>query len=247
MLKKRNISTIVIAGIFLLGVGIIIYPWLSDYVNKLHASRAIAGYSDAVSNIDPEEAQRMWKEAVDYNKSLLERPNRLKLSKEEEEEYNKILNVTGTGVMSYVEIPKIHTNMPIYHGTDEAVLQVAIGHLEGTSVPVGGESTHVFITGHRGLPSAKLFTDIDRLEKGDRFYIETLGIRLTYEVDQIKTILPTELSNVRIDKGKDYVTLVTCTPYGINTHRLLVRGKRIHEDGEITPLDEDFLTSFGKK
>nr|MCR4752721.1 class C sortase [Eubacterium sp.] len=148
------------------------------------------------------------------------------------EEYRSILDVTGTGIMGYVEIPSIGVHLPIYHGMDESVLQVAIGHLEGSSFPVGGTGTHAVITGHRGLPSAKLFTDIDQLKEGDKFLLQILDRTMTYEVDQIRIVLPEELQDLEIDPEKDYCTLVTCTPYGINTHRLLVRGIRVENDEE---------------
>jgi sortase A len=151
----------------------------------------------------------------------------LNLSKAEKSVYDKTLDVTGTGIMAYVDIPKVNTTLPIYHGTEDSILQVAVGHIPGTSLPVGGKGTHAVISGHRGLPSAKLFTDIDRLREGDTFMIQVLDETLTYEVDQILTVLPDDVSALAIDPNKDYVTLVTCTPYGVNSHRLLVRGHRI--------------------
>ena len=239
--KRVSISTIILVGIMIVGIGVMAYPWISDYINRLHASRAVAGYTEAVSGMDPEEIVRLWKQASDYNKSLLKKQDRFTLTKKEEQEYNDILNINGPGIMAYIEIPKIDVTLPIYHGTDEAVLQIAIGHFMGSTMPVGGPNTHMIITGHRGLPSAKLFTDLDKMEKGDRFYIQTLTIRLTYEVDQITTVLPDQVTSLEIEKDQDYVTMVTCTPYGINTHRLLVRGKRIREPGEIMPDEEGFV------
>ncbi len=225
--KKKGInSTAVLLFILLVGVCFLLYPTVADYWNSFHQSRAIAGYVEKVNNIDTKEFERLWAEADTYNRSLLEKSNRYAMSDEDKEAYSRILDVTGTGIMSYVEIPKIKVSLPIYHGTDEAVLQVAVGHIEGSSLPVGGPSTHCVISGHRGLPSAKLFTDIDQLERGDTFLIETLGETLTYEVDQVRIVLPHELDDIEIEEGKDYCTLVTCTPYGVNTHRLLVRGHR---------------------
>ena len=224
--KKTSASTWLLTGVLILGIGFLLYPTVSDYWNSFHQSRAIAGYVESVTKIDNSEFEALWKDADLYNESLLSKDNRYVLSEEETEQYNNLLNITDTGIMAYVEIPKIRVSLPIYHGTDEAVLQVAIGHIPGSSLPVGGESTHCVISGHRGLPSARLFTDIDQLDKGDIFTIQTLGETLTYEVDQIRTVLPTELEDIEIEEGKDYVTLVTCTPYGVNSHRLLVRGHR---------------------
>lgn len=224
--KKKISSTWILIGVMLVGIGFLLYPTISDYWNSFHQSRAIAGYVETVSKIDTSEFETMWQAADTYNRTLPEKTNRYVLSEDETDEYNSLLDITGTGIMAYVEIPKIKVSLPIYHGTDEAVLQVAIGHIPGSSLPVGGDTTHCVISGHRGLPSARLFTDIDQLEKGDTFLIQTLGETLTYEVDQIRTVLPDELDEIEIEAGKDYVTLVTCTPYGVNSHRLLVRGHR---------------------
>ena len=225
--KKKLSSTWVLIGVMLVGIGFLLYPTISDYWNSFHQSRAIAGYVETVAKIDNSAFETMWQEADNYNKVLPEHANRYVLSDDDTKEYNDLLDITGTGIMAYVEIPKIKVSLPIYHGTDEAVLQVAIGHIPGSSLPVGGSTTHCVISGHRGLPSARLFTDIDQLEKGDTFLIQTLGETLTYEVDQIRTVLPDELEDIEIEEGKDYVTLVTCTPYGVNSHRLLVRGHRV--------------------
>lgn len=157
--------------------------------------------------------------------------SRFNLTDEERAKYEKTLDVTGTGIMGYVEIPKISVSLPIYHGTDATVLQIAIGHIPGSSLPVGGQGTHCVISGHRGLPSARLFTDIDQLREGDLFMLNVLGKTLTYQVDQIRVVLPDELDDLAIDDGQDYCTLVTCTPYGVNTHRLLVRGHRVPNQG----------------
>lgn len=224
---KRRVSTIALVGIFCLGLALLLYPTLSDYWNSFHQSRAIAGYAEAVADLNDKDYEKMWKDAVEYNNELANHYFNLNLSKEEKKEYSKLLDVTGTGVMGYVDIPKIKCSLPIYHGTDEGVLQIAIGHIAGTSLPTGGKSTHCVLSGHRGLPSARLFTDIDQLIAGDTFMIRTLDETLTYEVDQILIVLPNELESLKIEPGKDLCTLVTCTPYGVNTHRLLVRGHRI--------------------
>ena len=174
----------------------------------------------------------MWEEAQDYNRLLLARENPYLVTDEQRERYNSLLNVSGTGIMGYIEIPQIGCSLPIYHGTDHNVLQIAIGHLDWTSLPVGGESTHCVISGHRGLPSAKLFTDLDQLREGDIFVMRVLDETLTYEVDQILIVLPDETKDLLIEEGKDYCTLVTCTPYGVNSHRMLVRGHRIENQAE---------------
>lgn len=180
--------------------------------------------------MDAEEYERMWNDAVEYNKALLSKSNRYNMTDEQRKEYESVLDVTGTGIMGYIEIPSIDVSLPIYHGTNESVLQIAIGHIESSSLPVGGIGTHCVISGHRGLPSAKLFTDIDQLQNGDRFMIQVLDRTLTYEVDQIRIVLPSELQDLEIDPNQDYCTLVTCTPYGVNTHRLLVRGHRVENE-----------------
>ena len=236
--KKSVVTTIVIILILLVGVGIMIYPTFSDWWNSFHQSRAIASYAAVVDEMDPEAVEAMLDEAYEYNKRLLKKTNRYVLSDEELEEYNSILDPSGTGVMGYIQIKSIGVNLPIYHGTDESVLQIAIGHIEGTSLPVGGESTHTALSGHRGLPSAKLFSDLDKIQEGDTFTVTVLNKTITYEVDQIEIVLPEDTSLLNIVAGEDYCTLITCTPYGINTHRLMIRGKRIeniHGDVVIIP------------
>lgn len=224
---KKNLSTIALVLIFFIGLSLLLYPTFSNWWNSMHQSRAIAGYSESVAAIDDTTYKRMLLQANNYNKDLTKRPFMLQMSEEEKEVYESLLDITGTGIMGYVEIPLINCSLPIYHGTNEAVLQIAVGHIEGSSLPVGGKSTHTVLSGHRGLPSARLFTDIDKLAEGDQFLIRTLDEVLTYEVDKINIVLPNELDTLRITKGKDYCTLVTCTPYGVNTHRLLVRGHRV--------------------
>ena len=225
-MKRKHISTIFIILIFLVGLGFISYPTVSNLWNQAHQSRAIATYSKQVEKLDDSENKKMLKAARKYNKSLLKKSDHWKLSKKDKKKYESLLDISGTGIMGYIEVPKIDCSLPIYHGTDEGALQIAIGHLEGSSLPVGGKSTHCVLSGHRGLPSARLFTDLDQMEEGDIFILNILGRKLAYEVDQIKVVLPEEMSDLEIEEGKDLCTLVTCTPYGINTHRLLVRGHR---------------------
>lgn len=225
-MKKKHISTIIIALIFLAGLGFLLYPTVSNLWNRAHQSRAIATYTKQVEKLDDSQNKEMLKAARKYNKSLLKKSDHWKLSKKDKKKYESLLDVSGTGIMGYIEVPKIDCSLPIYHGTDEGALQIAIGHLEGSSLPVGGKSTHCVLSGHRGLPSARLFTDLDQMEEGDVFVLNVLGRKLAYEVDQIKVVLPDEMSDLEIVQGKDLCTLVTCTPYGINTHRLLVRGHR---------------------
>lgn len=224
---KKHLVTLILMGIGLLGMGLILYPTFADWWNSFNQSRAVATYVEAVANLSQGQYDEIIKAAEDYNVRLSENGLRWNLTDEEIAEYEGLLDITGTGIMGYIEIPKINETLPIYHGTDESVLQVAIGHLAGTSLPVGGEGSHCVVSGHRGLPSARLFTDLDKLIAGDTWTISVLGRIYTYEVDQIRVVEPTDLSNLQIEDGKDYCTLVTCTPYGINTHRLLVRGHRI--------------------
>lgn len=225
--KKRNWITPFLILILLVGLSLLLYPTVSDYWNSFHQSRAIASYAEDVAKLDTVQYDDLWKAAKKYNEALAKGDINYVLNDEQREKYESLLNVSGTGVMGYIEIPSINCSLPIYHGTDEAALQIAVGHLEWTSLPTGGESTHCVLSGHRGLPSAKLFTDLDRLVEGDIFVLRVLDEVLTYEVDQILIVEPEETEDLQIEKGKDYCTLVTCTPYGINTHRLLVRGHRI--------------------
>ena len=227
---RRRISNIILTVVLLVGIGLLVYPTFSDWWNSFHQTRAIAGYTAQVANMNKEDFDRMWAEAEAFNAYLAESSGRFNLTEEEERTYNSILDVTGTGIMGYIDIPSIKISLPIYHGTDESILQIAIGHIEGTSFPIGGEGTHSAVSGHRGLPSAKLFTDIDQLQAGDKFLLQILDRTLTYEVDQIRIVLPQELQDLQIDPYQDYCTLITCTPYGVNTHRLLVRGHRVDND-----------------
>ena len=206
------------------------YPSLSNWFNSFHQTVAIANYSKKVANMDRQSFDRMIKEAEEYNRSLVGKKGRFTLSETDKEEYKKVLNVTESGIMAYIDIPKIDISLPIYHGVGESVLQIAIGHIEGSSLPVGGKGTHCAVSGHRGLPAARLFTDLDQLEVGDKFLVQILDHTLTYEVDQIRIVLPEEFQDLEIDPEKDLMTLITCTPYTVNSHRLLVRGHRVEND-----------------
>lgn len=247
---KKHFITFILVIILLSGLSLLLYPTLSNIWNSYHQSEAIASYKHHVADMKQSKEEEMLSAAHAYNKTLATGVTPLlNLTKSEIETYNHILDVTGTGIMAYVEIPKLKTTMPIYHGTDEAILEIAIGHIPGTSFPVGGKGTHSVISGHRGLPSANLFTNLNHLKNGDRFMIHVLGKTLTYKVDQILTVKPEEISALKIDPNQDYCTLVTCTPYGVNTHRLLVRGHRVVTPKTIknhkTESSNDFWQSWG--
>lgn len=229
--KGSRLTTFLLVLIFGLGIGIIAYPTVSDWWNAKHATQAIASYVEQVEQIDRTEKNRMLEKARQYNDSLATGIH-FSLSEEAYAEYESILDISGTGIMGYVRIPAISVNLPIYHGTDDNVLQIATGHIAGSSLPIGGEGTHAVISGHRGLPSAKLFTDLDKLIVGDIFIVSVLDQTVTYQVDQIHIVLPDEVSDLAIEKEKEYMTLVTCTPYGVNSHRMLVRGHRIENLAE---------------
>ena len=211
-----------LAGVFLL-----LYPSVANYWNSFHQTRAISEYSEVISTMDRDDQKKIIESAREYNARLAETGMLWNMSESQRAAYNSELSVDGSNVMAVVSIPKFHIRCPIYHGTDESVLQIAVGHLECSSLPVGGEDTHTIVSGHRGLPSARLFTDIDKIKEGDTWTISVLNETLTYECDQIRIVLPDDLSALNIEEGKDLCTLVTCTPYGINTHRLLVRGHRV--------------------
>ncbi len=238
---KKHLSSILLTMVFLLGLGFLLYPTFADWWNSFHQSRAVATYMDAVTDLGTEEYDRILAEADEYNRQLGEAGIVWTLDEEQSEKYNSLLNIDGSGIMGYIDIPKIGITLPIYHGTDEAVLQVAIGHLEGSSLPVGGDNTHCIVSGHRGLPSAKIFTDLDKMAADDTFTMTVLNRTVTYQVDQIRIVEPTDLSDLQIEKGKDYCTLVTCTPYGINTHRLLVRGFRVENVQGNAPVIADAM------
>jgi len=219
-------------------MGILLYPSVSDWWNSMHATQAIAGYSEAVEQLSGQEKEAILNEARAYNESLANGVN-FNLTDDQFEEYTRILDITGTGIMGYLQIPVIGVNLPTYHTVDEAVLQIAMGHVPGSSLPVGGERTHCVMSGHRGLPSAKLLSDLDKVCEGDIFTFTVLDQTVTYMVDQIRIVLPEETDDLAIVDGEDYFTLVTCTPYGINTHRILVRGRRIENiAGEIVAVAE---------
>jgi sortase A len=206
---------------------LLLYPSFSDYWNSLHQSQAISVYADQVAALEKEDYRHILAAAEEYNRSLLLRENQYALSDQQRREYPKMLDLGGNGVMGYIEIPSINCSLPIYHGIDEAVLQVAIGHIEWTSLPTGSESTHCVFSGHRGLPSAKLFSELDKLKEGDLFMLRVLDELFTYQVDRILIVEPNQVDALLVEEGKTLCTLVTCTPYGVNTHRMLVRGHRV--------------------
>ena len=231
---KKNSTTIILILIAVVGAGLIAYPTFANWWNGFHQTRAVNTYVSVASDLGNEKYRMMINEAERYNDALAVSGVKWNLTEEEKAEYSSVLKVTDSGMMAYIDIPKVHITLPIYHGTEEKVLQVAVGHIAGTSLPVGGAGTHCVLSGHRGLPSAKLFTDIDKLAEGDTFTITVLDRTLTYEVDQIHIVLPYELNDLSIEPDRDLCTLVTCTPYGVNTHRLLVRGHRIENaQGEV--------------
>lgn len=250
---KRNLSSILLGSAFVVGLVLLLYPSIADYWNSFHQSRAIMSYAEAVSNLSKEDFEREIKKALEYNAEIAQNGLNWSLEEEEKERYNDTLNFTGNGTMGYIQIDKIKVTLPLYHGTSESVLQTSIGHLEGTSLPVGAfsydykekkvmdpnDGSHCVLTGHRGLPSAKLFSNLDKLVEGDVFSLNILGETYSYQVDQIRVVLPSDLSELEIVPGMDYCTLVTCTPYGINTHRLLVRGHRVdNPQGDIAVIPD---------
>lgn len=238
---KRKLSTMLLILVFFAGLSLLLYPSLSDYWNSFHASQAVATYSEEVRNLNADKYDRLIGEARKYNAALPGRYKAFFLSESDRSTYNALLDVNGTGVMGYIEIPTIQISLPIYHGTEDEVLQIAVGHLDWSSLPVGGEGTHCVLSGHRGLPSAKLFTNLDKLVAGDKFVIRVLDEVMTYEVDQILIVEPNDLSALAIEKGKDLCTLVTCTPYGVNSHRLLVRGHRVENESEEIRVTSDAM------
>ena len=236
---KGRLSNIGPVVLVLVGLAILLYPTISNFLIEQNSSRVIEHYSEAVNAMSDEERQAIVDAANEYNMALASRAGVIPseeggaspLSSEEQsqilERYEETLNPNGNGTMGYIIIPKMNVELPIYHTVEERVLQVGVGHMESSSLPVGGESTHAALSGHRGLPSAKLFTDLDQMEVGDQFYIKVLGETLAYEVHEIETVLPTETESLAIQQGEDLVTLITCTPYGVNSHRLLVHAHRI--------------------
>ena len=243
--KSHRTSNLILVLILLVGAAIAAYPSFSEYWNSMHQSRAIMGYAERVAELSNDEYLSVWEDALDYNRRLSQDPNPWAMTDEDVDDYERQLNVDGTGNMGFIYIPKIDVNLPVYHGTSDAVLQTSIGHIDGTSLPAGSVhpdpddfekvdfASHSILSGHRGLPSAKLFSDLDAMELGDVFYLTVLDQTLTYMVDKITVIVPEDSSELGLFPGKDYCTLMTCTPYGINTHRLLVRGIRVENDKEL--------------
>ncbi len=225
-LMKKHKTVIFLTLGFLIGISILLYPAISNFWNKITQSRAIVDYESALEDLNSNDYTDIFKAADDYNKALYNTFEPM-LNYKEVEGYNDALNLAEDGMMGYLKIERIGVELPIYHGTSDHVLNMGVGHLEGTSLPIGGQSTHSVMSAHRGLPSSKLFTDLDRIEKGDTFQIVVLDQVFTYQVDMVKVVLPTEIYDLQIIDGADYCTLFTCTPYGINTHRLLVRGVRV--------------------
>ena len=226
-MKSRK-TTIILLISFFIGLSVLLYPSISSYWNSKTQSQAIVNYEMMLAQYKPEDYSSLFEEADAYNQALfaLERPL---TQYQEVEGYQSILDVSGTGMFGYITVPKISQELPVYHGTSDGVLSVAVGHVEGTSIPVGGENTHSVVSAHRGLPTAVLFTHLDRMEIGDIFYFTILDRTITYQVDQIRIVEPHDISLIQIVEGKDYCTLLTCTPYGINTERLLVRGHQVDQ------------------
>lgn len=230
--KGDNLITTVLVIVLVAGLSLVLYPSIANWWNSFHQTQVISDYVSTVSKLDGKQCEKILEDAHKYNSKLVKQEGYNPfLTSERKKEYESLLNFNDDGIMGYIEIPLIQCQLPIYHGTADEVLQFAAGHIEWSSLPVGGKSTHTVISGHRGLPSARLFTDIDRLIVGDVFSLKILNETLCYEVDQIKIVLPEETEDLQIEKGKDYCTLITCTPYGVNTHRLLVRGHRIPNSG----------------
>lgn len=235
-------STVLLIVVFVVGIAMVLYPTVSNYINQLHATHVVESYSAATDSLAEAEREGLLEAAGEYNDSLADHAQSYVSGEPQDDAYRSLLNITDNGVMGYVTIKKLDIQLPIYHGTDDRALAVGAGHLEGSSLPVGGVGTHSVITSHRGLPAAKLFTDLDQLEAGDTFTITVLGRTLTYQVDQIKIVLPGETKGLDIDPDQDYCTLLTCTPYSVNTHRLLVRGVRIANANDIyVPADAKII------
>lgn len=231
-MKKYGVKVLLII-VFLVGLSLLLYPTVSDYWNSLHQSSAIASYVEEIAEVNDDVYKEIWSSANAYNQKIAESGNIWTPDEEQMKEYEQQLSVSKTGIMGYIDIPAIDCRLPIYHGTDDAVLQIAVGHIEGSSLPVGGPNTHCVLSGHRGLPSAKLFTDLDKLSEGDIFMVQVLDETLTYEIEKILIVKPYEVDALKIEEGKDLCTLVTCTPYGINSHRMLVQGSRIETEKEV--------------
>ena len=240
--EKKSPVTIILVVVMLVGLAIMAYPSVSDWWNSFHASRAIESYSQTVDSTDTRELEEMLQAAREYNQSLGYKDNPYRMEKAELERYNSLLNISGSGLIGYIRIPSINVNVPVYHGTEESILQVAAGHLDWTALPVGGVGTHCVVSGHRGLPSARLFTDLDKLREGDRFTVTVLSQTLTYEVDKIRIVTPNETDDLLPQSGMDLCTLLTCTPLGINSHRMLVRGHRVENEAPPLVITPDAVT-----
>lgn len=226
---KKHLSTIFLVLILLVGLSLLLYPSFSDWWNDLHQTKAIANYEEIMANMSEEDYTHLFEEALEYNRKLAAMDYPL-MYYDEVPGYHDMLNITDGGIMGHISIEKINVSLPIYHGTSETVLQIAVGHVQGSSLPTGGAGTHCVLSAHRGLPSAKLFTDLDKMEVGDTFVLTVIDRILTYQVDQILIVEPHEVQPLYAVEGEDYCTLVTCTPYGVNSHRMLVRGTRIENE-----------------
>ena len=242
-MKRIIIRSLPFAALFI-GLFLLLYPTVSEYINALHQSKAIQAYNEITASMSSEDKDKMLEAAREYNNRVASAENPI-IEPEKIGGYYDTLDITGTGIMGYLTIEKIKVELPVYHSVDDNVLQVAAGHLPGTSLPVGGKGTHAVMSGHRGLPSARLFTDLDKMELGDIFYITVMSDVITYQVDQIKTVKPYDIEDLKIDPEKDYCTLFTCTPYGINSHRLLVRGVRVEtkEEYKVYVANDVFIIS----
>ncbi len=244
---KKLLPNLMLAAVFIAGLTLLLYPTVSNYINTIHQSHVVSSYEEEVAKHQATDYTPILEAAKEYNATLAANPNRFLMTDEDSAIYNAQLNPLSNGIMGYVEIDKINVKLPIYHGTDESVLQVGAGHMAGTSLPTGGPGTHCAISGHSGLPSALLFTKLDQLTIGDHFTLHVLNETLTYQVDQILVVDPFDLTALEIVPDQNYCTLVTCTPYGINSHRLMVRGVRTQDDAsaesgetyqlEIVPID----------
>ena len=234
-MKKGIFSTVILILVLVVGLSLLLYPTIANWWNEMHTTRAIADYESIMANISDEDYSHLFDDAMAYNEALRQLDYPL-MYHDEVPGYFDLLEVTGSGVMGYINIPKIDVQLPIYHGTSEEVLQIAVGHVQGSSLPTGGESTHCVLSAHRGLPSAKLFTDLNLLEVGDTFTVTVIDRLLTYRVDQVLIVEPTEVEPLYVEEGQDYCTLITCTPYAVNTHRMLVRGVRIENEKQFADI-----------
>lgn len=241
------VKYLIIVVVILVGVGVLSYPFVSNWYNDMISSKAVKDYNAVVTEFDYSSIEEMREDARAFNESLASRSDQFSLTDKDLDTYFRLLDVTGTGIMGYISIPKLDVKLPVYHGVSDTVLKDAVGHMEGSSLPVGGENTHVLLSGHRGLPSAKLFTRLDEMTVGDTFYLHVLDEVLVYEVCEVNTVLPEETDLLYLENGRDLVTLITCTPYGLNTHRLLVRGERIENNRDSLNVDSDALYTSSRE